>query len=369
MTKSIAVIHGRTSTTNEADAVFELLQQLQHDDLCCVMFFCSATYDLAVLGRLVQAAFDVPVVGCTSAGQLGRSGYEKGGITAVGIASRFVEVTPHLLDCNNAFEVAEAASAIGYGSPRNAGWRRFGLVLVDGLSLREEGLMDALFRGVGDLPLIGGSAGDDLAFRSTAVYHDGRFVSGAAVLTVFETALPFTPIKLQHFHATAQRVVITGAIPDKRIVTEIDGRRADEGYAAAIGCTTAELPDLVARRPLAVCVNGETYIRSVHTVLPDGSIQLFCALEEGNVCRVAVGSDPVVSATQAFDELRDRLGPPSIVFGFDCILRRVQFEQEAIDSQIGAIMASNNVFGFSTYGEQIDSLHVNQTFTGLALGS
>jgi hypothetical protein len=30
-------------------------------------------------------------------------------------------------------------------------------------------------------------------------------------------------------------------------------------------------------------------------------------------------------------------------------------------------MANNRVVGFSTYGEQINSMHVNQTMTGVAI--
>jgi len=32
------------------------------------------------------------------------------------------------------------------------------------------------------------------------------------------------------------------------------------------------------------------------------------------------------------------------------------------------LMAQYGVFGFSTYGEQFNGVHVNQTFTGVALG-
>jgi hypothetical protein len=32
-------------------------------------------------------------------------------------------------------------------------------------------------------------------------------------------------------------------------------------------------------------------------------------------------------------------------------------------------MAQNRVFGFSTYGEQYNGLHLNQTFTGVAIGA
>jgi hypothetical protein len=35
---------------------------------------------------------------------------------------------------------------------------------------------------------------------------------------------------------------------------------------------------------------------------------------------------------------------------------------------LGKLFADNNVVGFSTYGEQFVGVHVNQTFTGVAIG-
>jgi hypothetical protein len=41
-------------------------------------------------------------------------------------------------------------------------------------------------------------------------------------------------------------------------------------------------------------------------------------------------------------------------------------EERGIDDQIGQLMSQNNVFDFSTC-EQFNSLHVNQTFTAVAI--
>ena len=57
------------------------------------------------------------------------------------------------------------------------------------------------------------------------------------------------------------------------------------------------------------------------------------------------------------------------MLGCDCILRRLETEREGIKERIGEIFARNNVVGFATYGEQFNSMHVNQTFTGIAIGS
>ena len=35
---------------------------------------------------------------------------------------------------------------------------------------------------------------------------------------------------------------------------------------------------------------------------------------------------------------------------------------------VSELLAANRVVGFSTYGEQFNAMHVNQTFTGVAIG-
>ncbi len=50
------------------------------------------------------------------------------------------------------------------------------------------------------------------------------------------------------------------------------------------------------------------------------------------------------------------------------MLRLLEIEQKGIKAKIGQIMTDNNVIGFSTYGEQFNAMHVNQTFTGVAIG-
>jgi hypothetical protein len=46
----------------------------------------------------------------------------------------------------------------------------------------------------------------------------------------------------------------------------------------------------------------------------------------------------------------------------------LEFEQSGLAKPINQLMVDNNVMGFSTYGEQYDGIHVNQTFTGIAIG-
>jgi hypothetical protein len=41
--------------------------------------------------------------------------------------------------------------------------------------------------------------------------------------------------------------------------------------------------------------------------------------------------------------------------------------EKQMTGEISAVLSAHGVVGFSTYGEQVNSMHVNQTMTGVAL--
>jgi hypothetical protein len=365
----LQVKHGTTLATDEEAAVEEIRAQIAQSEPFTTVFFCSSTYDLPRLAAALRRAFPGALFGCTSSGQIGPTGFQRGGLTAVSLASRELTVTPHTI---RPLSYASAqAAAIGRdvrasrdAAPPNS--RAFGLLLIDGLSLAEERVTSALYQALGHIPLIGGSAGDDLAFEATHVLVDGEFVQDAALLLLFETTLPFRTFRLQHFEASGVSLVITDAEPDRRVVTEINGEPAAEEYARLIGSTVASLnAEVFSLHPLMLKIGGEYYVRSIQRQNPDGSLTFFCAIEVGLVLRVGRGVD-AIEAIEAGMAAGAR--SPTIIFGCDCVLRRLEFEQRGIDAQVGALLARHRVFGFTTYGEQYNAIHVNQTFTGVSLG-
>jgi hypothetical protein len=62
------------------------------------------------------------------------------------------------------------------------------------------------------------------------------------------------------------------------------------------------------------------------------------------------------------------MGMPSLILGFNCAARQVEMDQLGIREQIAELMRNNNVLGFSTLGEQYNTIHVNNSFTCVAFG-
>ncbi len=127
-------------------------------------------------------------------------------------------------------------------------------------------------------------------------------------------------------------------------------------------------PLIFATHPVVVRIGGHIFVRSIQKVNDDGSLTFFCAIDEGVVLTVAKGVDLVKNLENLFENIREKIGQPKLVLGCDCILRNLELDRKNIKKKVGEIMAENNVIGFSTYGEQYNAMHVNQTFTVVAIG-
>ena len=378
MTPESTILRAHSCASDPRQAARELHNSLLQTDMALVIFFCSSAYDLAVLADEINQLFvGVQVIGCTTAGEIGPAGYRDHSLVGVSFSSRVcTAVSGGLPDLQN-FEFSRGQTftqellhqledRATHVTPDNT----FAFFLVDGLSIREEPVVRTLQGALGNIALCGGSAGDDFKFERTWVFHDGAFHADSAVLVLINTPLPFKIFKTQHFVSESERMVVTAADVTHRIVTEINGMPAAGEYARLLGVNVSDLdPVLYAATPVVVVIDGTDYVRSIQKVDPNGPLTFFCAIDEGLVLRVARGMDLVANLAQTFDDIRAEIGPIEMTFGCDCILRNIEITQKQQKEAVAEVMQFNHTVGFSTYGEQFGGVHVNQTFTGIAIGS
>ena len=77
---------------------------------------------------------------------------------------------------------------------------------------------------------------------------------------------------------------------------------------------------------------------------------------------------PAPNLTALFERLEQRLGAPLLTIGCDCFLRRLEVEERGLGEAASELLRRQQVIGFNTYGEQYNGMHINQTFTGVAIG-
>jgi hypothetical protein len=340
------LVAASTAATAEA-AVAEIAETLAGaPDLAFLLVFASPRYDPPALVAALTARFPgLPRAGCTTAGEIAPTGISEHGLVAIALPAARFEIACVALDDLSRFDMAAGADlvaglrlrlAAGRGDDRSG---VFALTLLDGLCRREERIVSALHRALDDIPLVGGSSGDDLAFRDAFVFCDDRLLADAGVLLLVRTDLPFRVFKTDHFVPTSTRLVVTACDPEARIVHELDAEPAHRAFAAAAGLPEDGLDRLdFAAHPLVVRVGGEYYCRSVQKMNPDGSLSFYCAIDTGVVLTLAGTRDMSESLDAALQELDDELGGLDFVLGFDCVHRRVEAEHSQTLGSISEVL-------------------------------
>lgn len=357
--------------TSATEAVTEAVSQLERRNTCFVLAFVPTGLDLDVLSHeLDRQMGGVPVFGCTTAGQITPDGYETGALMLVAFPRRYFRCASLFiptLDPLPMKRIADDIARLKSQFQRTAGWRRFGLVLCDGVSKQEDLLASTLQVCLGDIPIYGGSAGDGLQFKATFVLHGGRFHSGAALVLLVETALDFAGLGFDHFRPSDTLMVVTDAIPEERLVLELNGAPAATEYARKVGVPVADLsPEVFAENPVLVRQNNNYHVRAIHSVQPDQGLSFMGAIDDGLVLTLGTGTE-IIEALEAGLGVRGQGGQrPDFILAFDCVLRKLEFEQKGMCDAVSEVFRRHNVLGFNTYGEQHCGVHVNQTFVGIA---
>ncbi|MCO4752886.1 MAG: FIST C-terminal domain-containing protein [Bacteriovoracaceae bacterium] len=245
----------------------------------------------------------------------------------------------------------------------------FSTMVIDGMSLKEEIFVNAINRIMVGIPFIGGSAGDNFKFKHTYLYDGEKFRENIAHVIVYATILPFKIFKTQDFVTTQKRMVITESDPSRRRVTEIDGIAANIAYAQAIGVKPEDLNlDIFANYHLIVNYGGQDYIRSVMHVNSSGTLIFACAIETGVVVRLGKRVPDFAARIKALQSDVEFNIDASLLF--ECSLRRIDVLNANPEDRklLLAEYKRMNAIGFHTYGEQFESVHINQTLTGIMLG-
>jgi hypothetical protein len=357
-------------------AITEIAQVLDPSDIGQILVFFSQPYEAESLCAALSAKFpDVPVAGCSTSGEITSDGFSERSVLVVAFPEQGFHFVSSVIPEVKALSVDRASEAVQalrarLDKPDGAHYDNlFAISLIDGLSRCEEAIVSAIAWALGDIPLVGGSAGDGLTLSGTSLLHNGRVYRGAALLLLVETEHPVRSFYCDHFEPTETKLVVTSSDTSTRTVYELNAEPAALEYANSVGLETSSLaPMSFAAHPVVVRIGGDYYCRSIQRVNDDGSLSFFCAIDDGVVLTVAEPRDMVKSMEAEMERLDEAVGGVDFVLGFECVLRRLDAENRQMKRKVSELYRRYHVVGFHTYGEQYNAMHLNQTFTGVAIG-
>ncbi|MGC8603042.1 MAG: FIST signal transduction protein [Desulfomonilaceae bacterium] len=361
-----------------------LIEKLDAPPNAC-WFFCSVKSGMNDLLRGVcEAVGSLPLVGCTTDGEISSEGYSTGSAVLGGIISdniQFEVGAVHGLGENCEKSGKELARQLG---PQT----RHIQIFTDGLTENGCAILRGLRSELGDeIPISGGAAGDSGKFQQTWQFHGskvlsdsivgiglgGKFKLGAGVRS------GWSPI------GTAKKV--TKAIGNT--VYELNGQPALEVYERFLGRHAADLPSVGVEYPFGFldstgeCGDFDQYIlRATMSVNRNkGSIVFAGEIPEGSMIRITCGDYGSTlkaveeAASQALEEIGEH--SPSVIFFYSCMARKIVLgrrTREEVDRIRSVLGSKVPMIGFYSYGEYCrsrrggPSLFHNETATVTVIG-
>lgn len=358
---------------SEEDVVSDIKYQLGGCIPKLLIFFSSVSYDQSRLSRLLKEAFQsAEVVGCTTAGEIASGQLLKNSVVAMAISANIVEdakveVVEHLKENLNletafaSFEKYFSQSLYTMDSEKYVG-----IILIDGMSKKEERIMDLIGNRT-NVFFVGGSAGDDLKFLKTYVCANGRAFTDSAVLVLLKVNhnAEFSIIKTQSFKSLNKSLIANKVNEEEREVIEFNNKPAIWAYAEAVGAESIEAASkCFATNPVGLSVGeNDIFIRSPQQV-KGTSMLFYCNILEGTEVRVLKSTNIIEDTKKAIENKIDEFGEIDGIINFDCIERIVQLKKKNLEKKYGEIFKDIPTAGFSTYGEEFIG-HINQTSTML----
>jgi hypothetical protein len=360
---------------------------LVHDDPKLLIVFCSQAHDLRqLLGQIRERAGDVPLIGCTTAGQIATVGPSDAGVVVTALGGKgFAVRTTVAADASR--NLREAGARVARGLPDRADLpHKVMLLLSDGLSGDQQEIVRGAHGVLGAaVPLVGGCAGDDLKMSRTFQFYDDRVLTDSVVAAGIASNAPLG-VGVRHGWRPIGEPMLVTSSRSNRVYT-LDDRPALDVYLEQLGVTEPARPDQEGLARLALThpfglhrSNGEDQVR----LIGGGDFaerSLSCSAEVSQGALVWIMEGDSRSVLRATDAARGHslaaLGgrPPLGMIAFDCIARRAVLDERGIRSeidQLAAMAAGAPVAGFYTYGEIARTRGVrgfhNQTLVLLSIG-
>lgn len=360
---------------------------LDADDAKLLLVFCSDAYDLpAVLGEIKARAGDVPLVGCTTAGEIGASGPRDASVVVAALGGDGFKVeTASATGASQ--DLRQAGAAVARCVPDDEQLpHRVLLLLTDGLAGDQQEIVRGAYGVVGaGVPLVGGCAGDDLKMARTFQLCDDQVLTNAVVGAGIASEAPLG-IGVRHgWRRVGEPMLVTASAGNR--VHSLDDRPALDVYLEHLSTDAPNddvegwLARVALTHPLGVSrPSGEDQVRFIGGGdFADRSLSCIAEVPQGALVWIMEGdADSVLAATDAAagDSLATLGGrPPLGMLAFDCIARRDVLGGEGIKSEVRRLADLADgapVAGFYSYGEiarthGMRGFH-NQTLVVLSIG-
>ncbi len=358
-----------SSKVTEEDAVLDIKSQLNLEGVKLMIFFASPIFNQQKIANLMQENFsDCIVIGCSTAGELTSGKILKKSVVAMAINSNIIQDVKVEVIENMKENIILESAFISFEKYYNESLylmdttKYVGITLIDGLSMKEEKIMDLIGNRT-DIFFVGGSAGANGMFERTYVYANGNVYTDAAIITMIKISdnAEFSVIKTQSFEVLDKVLVANKVNEEKRQVIEFNNRPAVLEYKDAVNAdSTEKVSNYFMSNPLGLIVGEDNIFVRCPQQINGTSMSFYCNILEGMEVALLRATNIIDDTRDAIQSNIDKFGNIDGIISFHCIHRMSELERLDLIQDYAEIFANIPTIGFSAYGEQFIG-HMNQT--------
>jgi hypothetical protein len=323
-------------------------------DAHLLLVFASGAYDLRPLAaEISDVAAGIPVVGCSSAGEIDASGPGHGSVVVIALGGDGLSFSATAVSAADdpRDAGARAAACVGDVADRE---HQVLMLLTDGPSSRQPDIVRGAYSVAGaGVPLVGGVGGHPSSGERPTLIYGGTVLNDAVIGVAIGSDAPIGVGVRHGWHPVGDPMLVTRSSGSR--VEELDGRPAAEVYRERLGghqpyAVTLTHPLGMQRR------GGEAHVRfvgdddaadgSLRASVPGGSMVWLMEADAG-----AVQDATDAACLEALSALDGEDACALVVF--DCNAR-MQLLGDAVDEEIARIRhhaGDATIGGLYTWGE------------------
>lgn len=321
------------------------------------------------------------IVGCTTSGEISANGVFDDSIQITAI--EWEKVIQRVVQNKSAKMQDSFETGANLATQLKTTTLRTVLLISDGLHVNGSELISGFQSILGDIPIIGGLAGDGGAFSKTLqLFNDSISDSMVIAVGLYGDALVTASGALGGWKPYGPPRKVTKSI--KNVVYELDEKPALPLYKMYIGAAfSKDLPGSGLKFPLAVIEEGKRDVEKIRTLLAiderDNSLTFAGNIDEGETIRLCqTNHDKLVEGAGAAAHLvldglgKHKTNQTGLALCVSCVGRKGVMAAQVVDEVklVQQILGSQtHIAGFYSYGEiaprpnTSDSVLHNQTMT------
>ena len=385
----LKIVVAHSEDPNSQDAIEEVLEQcisqLADNIPQAGLLFAAIDFEHALILQAINQVFpELELIGCTTDGEMSSIlGFQQDSLTLMLFCSDTIEIHAGVGYDTQKNALAAAQQAVQQATKKTSTPPKLCITVpasytADGSTTSGEDILCGLQLALGSqIPIIGGTAGDQFRFQKTYQFFRNQVVTNSLPVLIFSGNLLFSYGNGCGWQPMGNRSIVTKA--EGTVLYEIDGKPALDFYQRYLG---NRLPS--AENPLAVYEKDRDcyYMRVPKVYNPEtGSIDFLGNIPEQAVVQFTdISRDRIVLAAESSFKMALENYPgtePEAVLLFSCCCRRWFLGTRAKEEYRlvkNAITKTIPICGFYTYGEFVplapkgSNYYHQETFVTLLLG-